>query len=133
MEGINYLAVLVAGASSMVVGGIWYANGVFGKKWQAAAGLSDEQIKSGAVKAMGLTLLLSVLMALVLSVMMDYMGAATWLDGLLAALVVWGGFVFTTHTSNALFNQKTGTLLWLYLGNQLITLLLMGAILGAWQ
>ena len=30
---VNYWGVLAAGVSSMVVGSIWYAQGVFGKTW----------------------------------------------------------------------------------------------------
>ena len=33
MGTINWLAVLVAGISSFVVGGIWYSPGLFGKAW----------------------------------------------------------------------------------------------------
>ena len=46
---LNWIAVLVAGASSLVLGGIWYAPPVFGKKWMALAGLTEEQAKSGSM------------------------------------------------------------------------------------
>jgi hypothetical protein len=46
MPEVNWIAVLVAGVSSMVLGAIWYSPVMFGKTWQAAVGLSDEQIAS---------------------------------------------------------------------------------------
>jgi len=39
---INYWGVLLAGVSSMVVGFIWYARGVFGKTWGKLAGIKME-------------------------------------------------------------------------------------------
>lgn len=47
MPEINWLAVLAATVTAFVLGGLWYSPALFGKKWQAAAGLSDAQIRSG--------------------------------------------------------------------------------------
>ncbi len=46
---LNWIAVIVAGASSLVLGAIWYAPPVFGKKWMALAGLTEEQTRSGSM------------------------------------------------------------------------------------
>lgn len=63
---LNWIAVLVAGASAMVLGAVWYAPPVFGKKWMALAGLTEEQARSGnMVKIMGGAFALSVLAAAV--------------------------------------------------------------------
>lgn len=129
----NYLAVLVAAVSSMIIGGVWYSKGVLGAKWMQDVGLSEEDTKKGAAKAMSVMFLLSIVTALVMSAMLDYMSAITLADGLLTGVVLWGGFVFTSVTGNALFEQRTGPALWIFLGNQFVTFLVMGAILGAWQ
>ena len=47
MGEINYLAVLLAAVAFFAVGAIWYTV-LFGKAWQRALGLSDEQLKGGA-------------------------------------------------------------------------------------
>ena len=47
MSTINWLAVLVAGISSFVVGGIWYSPGLFGKAWMKDSNLTAEDIKKG--------------------------------------------------------------------------------------
>jgi Protein of unknown function (DUF1761) len=46
MPEVNWIAVLVAGVSSMVLGALWYSPALFGKAWQRAVGLSDEAIAS---------------------------------------------------------------------------------------
>ncbi|MBL8552036.1 MAG: DUF1761 domain-containing protein [Hyphomonadaceae bacterium] len=45
MPDVNWLAVIAAAASSFVLGGLWYGP-LFGKAWQKAAGVTDEQIKT---------------------------------------------------------------------------------------
>jgi hypothetical protein len=51
MGQINYLAVLLAAVAFFAVGAIWYTV-LFGKAWQRALGLSDEQLKGGANMAL---------------------------------------------------------------------------------
>ncbi len=64
MNTINWMAVLVAGISSFVVGGIWYSPNLFGKAWMKDNQLTEERIKSGNKgKIFGWTLIFSLLMA----------------------------------------------------------------------
>jgi len=59
---------VVAGASSLVLGAIWYVPPVFGKKWMALAGLTEEQAKSGSIPMIfGGAFALSVIAAAVFS------------------------------------------------------------------
>jgi len=66
MPEISWLAVALCAISSLVLGGIWYSPALFAKPWQQAAGLSDDQLKSGNMaKIFGLTLVLSFIAAAV--------------------------------------------------------------------
>ena len=47
MEHINWLGVVLGAVAFFAVGAIWYTV-LFGKAWQRATGLSDEQLKTGA-------------------------------------------------------------------------------------
>lgn len=61
MGSINWLAVLVAGISSFVVGGIWYSPGLFGKAWMKDNGLTEDDVKKGNKgKIFGWTLIFSI-------------------------------------------------------------------------
>jgi len=42
---INWIGIGAATVSAFVLGGIWYGP-LFGKKWQALVGLSDDQVKN---------------------------------------------------------------------------------------
>ena len=66
---VNYLAVFLAGASSMVVGSIWYARSVFGDRWAKLARVDmDKKVRSSEMATMmGLTFLASLVTAYVLA------------------------------------------------------------------
>jgi hypothetical protein len=65
---LNWIAIIAAGISAFLLGGLWYAPPFFGKAWQAAAGLTDEQLAAGsAVKIFGIAAILSVVAAGVFS------------------------------------------------------------------
>jgi hypothetical protein len=58
--------VLAGAAAFFMVGAIWYGV-LFGKAWQRAAGMSDEQVQSGNMAVIfGLTFLFEMLIAMVL-------------------------------------------------------------------
>ena len=61
---INWLAVLVAGISSFVVGGIWYSPGLFGRAWMKDNNLTEDDVKKGNKgKIFGWTFIFSLVMA----------------------------------------------------------------------
>ena len=64
---INYIAVILATLSSMVVGSIWYAEKVFGARWMKLSGMTREDTQTGFVKALVITLIVSFITALVLA------------------------------------------------------------------
>ena len=128
---INFWAVLVAGVASMVVGSLVYGP-LLGKKWQSLVGKTDEELQAGAPKAMGLAFLTAVFGSFVLAHFVDYLGAETWWDGVVAAAWLWLGFVFVSHVTNNLFEGRKWGLIWIFLLNALLTMAAQGAILAVW-
>src|SRR5690349_835084 len=47
-QGINYLAVLVAGIIIFLLGGLWYSPVLFAKRWTALQGMSEEEMRAAA-------------------------------------------------------------------------------------
>ncbi len=61
---INWLSVILAAASSFVVGGIWYGQ-VFGKAWMKAFRLTEEELaRRNMLKVFGLSFLLTLVAAI---------------------------------------------------------------------
>ena len=64
MIAINWWAVLAAGFSAFILGGIWYSPKLFGNAWMQDNGLTEEKLKQGnASKIFGWALVLSLVAA----------------------------------------------------------------------
>ena len=84
---INWLAVLLAALATFVVGGLWYSL-LFAKPWQKAAGVSDEQLKSGTARVFVGSFILAVVMAVFLAA---FIGGGGFAFGTFAGLGSWTG------------------------------------------
>lgn len=132
---LNYLAILVAGISNMVVGFLWYGP-IFGKAWMALRGISAEDTNPNPLIYV-VSLLLSLLMALVLSVFIHHVDASiqamSLVLGLLVALLVWIGFVGPATFQNNMYSGISKQLFAIDYGYVLVALLIQGAIIGVWR
>ena len=132
MPEINVWAVLAAGVSSMVLGGLWYSPVLFGKAWSAASGVTEAQQKSANMgKIMGTSLLLAVIGAAVFAMFLGpkpALGFAT-AAGLSAGLC----WVAGSFGINYLFEQKSMKLFLINGGYHTLQYTLIGAVLGLWH
>ena len=142
MGSVNWLAVLVAGISSFVVGGIWYSPNLFGKAWMKANNLSEEQIKHGNKgKIFGWTLIFSLLMAANLGMFLADTPGDCPADCGQKTDIAWGataGFLagvwtFCAIAIHSLFELKSWRLILINGFYSVVALTLMGAIIGAWR
>jgi uncharacterized protein YneF (UPF0154 family) len=129
---INWLAVLIAGLSSFIVGGLWYARPIFGNAWMADSKLTEEQIKSGSMaKTFGFTAFFSLLMATNLAMFLaDAKTTAAW--GAEAGFLA-GIWAFCAIAIHSLFEQKSWRHIFINGMYSVVSLTLMGFIIGAWR
>jgi len=137
--GVNIWAVLVSALATMVVGFVWYSPMLFAKPWTILMGydpndkakLAEMQKSAGPSYAM--SLVASILSAIVLGKIIAVSGVTTPVDGLKIGMAVWLGFVTTVQFTNALFSRQRFKLYLINTGYQLVCYIAMGAILGAWR
>ena len=131
---INWLAVVLAAASSMVVGSIWYAKAVFGKTWQKLVGMDDKKMKSGAGPAMGMAVVASFITAYILAhvafLSHNFFNHSFLQDSVMTAFWLWLGISATTIIVHDAFEQRPSQLTLMNIGNQFATLMVMGIIIG---
>ena len=142
MGAINWLAVLVAGISSFVVGGIWYSPGLFGKAWMKDNNITEEDVKKGNKgKIFGWTLIFSLLMAANLGMFLAD-PPTTCPEGCgIKTDIAWGatgGFLagiwtFCAIAIHSLFELKPWRLILINGFYSVVALTLMGAIIGVWR
>ncbi len=129
---VSWLGIVVAVIAAMIIGSIWYGP-LFGNKWMKLVGLKRGQ--SSPLAPMLIMLGLSIIQALILAHFIGYVSyfypdMSNVSIGLLTGLWAFVGFVLPVLVSNAIFAKGSMTLLKINLGNQLITLLVIGVILA---
>ena len=132
---INWLAVLVAGISAFVVGGIWYSPALFGRVWMRENNLSMEQIQKGNKgKIFGwafiFTLIAAANLAMFLADSPTQKTDVSWgtIAGFLAGL-----WVFCFVAIHGLFEHRSWKAILINGGYSIAALMLMGAIIGLWR
>ena len=113
-----------------MLGGLWYSPALFAKGWQSAAGLSDEQAKSGNMAVIfGGAFLLSLIAAYVFAM---FLGRSMPLGGAVGAGFSAGlCWVGASYGINYLFERRPLGLWLINAGYHTIQFTLFGLILGA--
>lgn len=131
LKRINYLAVLVSAIAGMVLGGIWYSPGVFGAKWMAAAGLTTPP-EGSMMRAYAMGFIVALVVAFCLALVIDWVKGESWRCGVVVAIVCWLGFAATVRADNVIFGGRPIGLFWIDGGYDLVSYIVMGAIIGSW-
>lgn len=130
MSGGIY-AILLAAIGSFFLGAAWY--GALGKQWMAAANLTKERIETMGrplPMLLAISFASALVMAYVLSSLIDLTGERSIAAGLRIALLVWLGFVATTLVVNHGYQGAKWSLTLIDGGHWLAVLLLQGLVLG---
>ena len=131
---VNMLAVLVSVFSSMVVGMIWYNKRVFGIQWMKLVDMTDKKVKEGSFKAIGISILASFITAYILAhvtyLSNRFFQHSFFQDALTTAFWMWLAFTAARITIHDAFEKRPVKLTLLTIGNEFVTLMVMGLIIG---
>ncbi|MFY0712147.1 DUF1761 domain-containing protein [Seonamhaeicola sp. NFXS20] len=157
---MNFLAILVAAISALVVGFIWYNPKVFGTTWMKAADMTEEKIQgANMAKIFIMAFIFAVLLAMsTIPMVIHQMGAFSLTQGELGVQPSYEAFMadyanqFRTFKhgtfhgaiagifvalpilgTNALFERKSAKYILINSGYWIVTLAIMGGIICAWK
>jgi Protein of unknown function (DUF1761) len=139
MHSLNWLAILVAGISAMVVGFLWYSPLLFAKAWMREMGYDPndkarmEEMKKTAGPAYGGSFVASLLSAFTLALILHGLRVEDLHMGVMLGFHVWLGFVATVQFTGALFTKQSMKLFAINTGYQLVCYLVMAVILTVWR
>lgn len=133
---INWLAIILATAVAMGIGSVWYGP-LFGGKWMREVKLKKSDAQKNWQKPMFVMSVLAFIQAYILSHFViyssyfypDVSGVAI---GAITGFWAWAGFSAFVAISNNMFARRSNELIKIEAGNSLVTLLAIGAIIGAW-
>lgn len=129
---VNWAAVVVAAVANPVVAAVWYAPALFGERWLS---LLDDYRRRGTAPGGAYPLIPvgALVMATVLALVAQWVGATSVLSGALLGLLLWLGFIVAANAGQFVFEARPLRLVALTSGYQLVALVVMGAIIGGWR
>jgi hypothetical protein len=132
MSSVNWLAVLVAGISAFILGGVWYSPTLFGKAWMKENNFTEEVVQKGnKAKIFGWSFILSLIMSANLAMFLaDPKTDLVW--GITAGFLA-GVWAFCGIAITGLFELKTARYIFINGGYLVIALSLMGGVIGIWR
>lgn len=129
MQAINIWAVIVAAASSFLLGGIWYGP-IFGKAWGTAAGVTEKQ-KGHPAKVFGGAFVFSLLAAAAFAYLLGPQPELS--SALCTGALVGFCFVAASFGINYLFAQRSLKLWLIDGGYHTLQFIVFGLVLGLWH
>jgi hypothetical protein len=129
---VNWLAVLVAALAKFAIGGLWYSPPVFGPRWGAIVGVTPDAFKARMASAMITDIAASFVLAWVLANVLQFTGAVGLIPGVRVSFFLWLGFVATPLLSTTVYEGRPIVLFGINAGYWLVSMLIMGGLIGAW-
>jgi hypothetical protein len=130
---VNWLAVFLAAASTMVVGAVWYAQGVFGNTWAKLAKVDMKKERGMAGPLVG-AFIASFVSAYVLAhvtyLSNSFFDNSFLQDALATGFWLWLGFVAARLVVHDGFEGRPGKLTFLNVAHEFVTIMVMAAIIG---
>ncbi len=133
---VNFLAIAVATIAAMIIGWLWYEK-LFAEKWSKLMKLNKKKAKESKKKSTFIMLILAIVQAFILSHFIVY-ASYFYPDmsgvgiGVITGFWTFIGFAFPYVVASNMYAKRPDELTKIEAGNQLVTFLVMGAILGAW-
>lgn len=131
-QNINWLAVIVAAISAFALGALWYSPLLFVKRWMKETGITEESAKeSNMALIFGITFILSFVAAFFLALFIgpDAGGGFGALAGFMAGI----GWIFTFMGISYVFERRSFAHFMINAMYSVVSLTLMGLIIGIWQ
>ncbi|AJY75179.1 DUF1761 domain-containing protein [Paenibacillus beijingensis] len=132
LSEVNYVAVLIATAATMILGFLWYSPVLFGNAWAKLRNLKMEEMSGGGAMTYVLTALTALGGAFVLALLLTIGEKTTLVSGLTVGLLI-GVSISLKIGMNYLFENAKLPLYLITIGYHLVSYIAAGLIIGAMQ
>jgi hypothetical protein len=131
-HNLNWLAIIVAALSAFVLGGLWYSPLLFAKRWMKETGITEESTKNAnMIKIFFLAFILALIASFFLALFIGARAGAGF--GALAGFLAGLGLVFTFMGISYLFESRTLMHFVINSVYSIVSLTIMGLIIGVIQ
>ena len=134
---VNYLTVLVAAVTSIIISGLWYSPLLFGNLWVHLSGIDMKKVnamkkESKVGRSYFWAFVMTLITCYVLAHFVAYVDATTFGGGAVLAFWVWLGFMVPLSLNDVLWGGKSFKLFLLNAAHHLIALIVAAGILAVW-
>ncbi|MFA6315056.1 MAG: DUF1761 domain-containing protein [Candidatus Paceibacterota bacterium] len=137
MYSINFLPILISSVVAFGLGAFWYSPFIFGREWMTLTKISKSDMMATQAKGVWKSYLIQFIATFVTFAVLGFLisasGANSAADGAFLGIIVWIGFVLTDASGALLWERKPMKLILINTTITLMTLLVGGAIIGAWR
>ena len=130
---VSWAAIGVAALARFALGWLWFSPMLFYKPWARMSGFTEQTARHGMGTAIAMWVIASLLSAFILAHFIHWAHANSAWRGLGIGFHAWLGFTFVALLDDYAAEKRPFGLFAIKAGNQLVALLIMGAILGAWR
>jgi len=125
------IPVIVVTILNVFLGMLWYSPLLFGPMWIKGHKFDNKRLKPTAGHYIG-SILVYFITALILAMLITRFVLLAWDCGALLAFYIWIGFVATTHFKGVIWAHRPFSVYCIDVAYYLVSLVMMGALLGAW-
>jgi hypothetical protein len=126
---IDLLSIVIATILSIFIFLCWYSKWLFGSMWIQHSAKSELQKKWW--QRVAIQCILSFVIAYFLAFFDSILQVTSVGDAMFSSLCLWLGFVLPTQLFSLLWHRTSGRVFWIETGYMLLSLLVMGGIIGA--
>lgn len=130
LDGVNFLAVIVAAVLYMALGAAWYSPYMFSDYYVRFMGKTPD---NASPVDFGLAFIGDLLVALVMAMIVVEIGADTAGEGAALGFILWLGIAATSTLTQTIFSGPNKLVWGLYTCYQLVAFLLVGTLLAVWR
>ncbi len=130
----NYWAIIVAAVACFILEAVWYS--IFLQAWLDGLGRTREVMMHQGINEYlqyATALVSAAIIAIAISTVTQRTGALTARRAIKVGALLWFCFVFTTWSTEYIFEARSFALLGINAGFWLMGTMLMGAIVGTWK
>ena len=129
---IDWVGVIVATVVAMVIGGLWYGP-LFAKAWMGYIGKTREELRAQGGIGYGFAIVGAFILSIVMTYVTQWAAVEGFGEGALVGIVMWAGFIISTVVTGGVFEGRPWGLIYINSGNSLVTFLVVGGIVSAFN
>ena len=132
-DGLNLWAILVAWLVTVAIGAFWYSPAGFGKQWTKLSGVDHMKMpEKEATRTIISIAAFAVIQVVVLALVINSLRINEFGQAVLAAVILWLGFIAATTVGNSLYLSFGWKFWWLNASYFLVVMVINSVLLAIW-